>query len=139
MHRIVAPLLLVLFAVVVGACSSGTSPAAAVRTVEVVTTDQMRYEPAAFEFAVGDRVRFSVRNPGAVPHELFVGTAQEQATHETEMQAGHAMHDHANSVTVEPGKTDMLELTFARAGTLEIGCHIPGHWDAGMRGTITVK
>jgi uncharacterized cupredoxin-like copper-binding protein len=54
------------------------------------------------------------------------------------MQAGHSTHDHANSVSVEPGQTQTLELTFARAGTLEVGCHVPGHWDAGMRGTITV-
>ena len=52
---------------------------------------------------------------------------------------GPLAHDHANSVSVEPGQTKTLELTFARAGTLEVGCHVPGHWDAGMRGTITVR
>ena len=138
MHRTLTPLLPVLVALIVGACSSATS-AAPTRTVEVTTSDLMAYQPATFEFAVGDRVRFSVHNPGTVPHELFAGTADDQATHETEMQAGHTMHDHANSVTVDPGQTKTLDLTFARAGTLEIGCHIPGHWTAGMRETITVR
>ena len=54
------------------------------------------------------------------------------------MAAGHAMHDHANSITVDPGQTETLPLTFARAEHLEVGCHVPGHWDAGMKGTITV-
>src|SRR5215218_2151109 len=139
MHRTVTPILLLLALAVAAACSSGSASAAPTRTVVVTTSDLMAYEPAAFEFAVGDRVRFSVRNPGAVPHEFFVGTAEDQTTHEAEMAAGHSMHDHANSITIEPGETKTLDLTFARAGTLEIGCHVPGHWTAGMRGTITVR
>ena len=28
---------------------------------------------------------------------------------------------------------------FDTAGTFEIGCHQPGHWEAGMRATISVS
>ena len=132
--------LLIALVALVGACTGGggatTLPT---RTIDVITTDAMRYEPASYDFAVGDRVLFRVQNTGKLVHEFFVGTAADQATHETEMQAGHSMHNHANSVSVEPGQTQTLQLTFARAGTLEVGCHVAGHWDAGMRGTITVK
>ena len=123
------------------ACSSGgaASPPAATRTIQITMNDQMRFEPATFEVAVGETVRFDVRNDGQIVHEFYVGTADDQVAHEAEMAAGHATHDHTNSVNVDPGQTKPLELTFARAGTLEVGCHVPGHWPAGMRGTITVK
>jgi uncharacterized cupredoxin-like copper-binding protein len=123
------------------ACSGGgaASPPTAARTIQVSMSDQMRFEPANFEVAVGETVRFEVRNDGQIAHEFYVGTADDQVSHEAEMAAGHSTHDHTNSVSVDPGQTKPLELTFARAGTLEVGCHVPGHWPAGMRGTITVK
>jgi uncharacterized cupredoxin-like copper-binding protein len=122
------------------ACSGATTASpAAVRTIHVAMNDQMRFEPATFEVAVGETVRFEVKNVGQIVHEFYVGTPEDQAQHETEMAAGHATHDHQNSVSVDPGETKPLELTFAKAGTLEVGCHVPGHWPAGMRGTITVK
>ena len=131
--------LVLAFVALVGACSGGAAATPPARTVDVITTDTMRFEPAQYDFAVGDRVLFRVQNTGKVIHEFYVGTSADQATHETEMQAGAMAHDHANGVSVEPGQSKTLELTFARAGTLEVGCHVAGHWDAGMRGTITVK
>jgi uncharacterized cupredoxin-like copper-binding protein len=122
----------------VGGGASSPAPAAA-RTIEVTTTDEMRFEPADFQVAVGETVSFEVTNAGKVVHEFYVGTAEEQVAHEEEMKAGHSTHDHANSVSVDPGQTKSLVLTFARAGTLEVGCHVPGHWEAGMKGTITVR
>ena len=38
-----------------------------------------------------------------------------------------------DSITLEPGDTGELTRTFDEAGTLEIGCHQPGHHDAGMK------
>jgi uncharacterized cupredoxin-like copper-binding protein len=29
-------------------------------------------------------------------------------------------------------------VTFTQAGTFMYGCLVPGHWDAGMKGTIVV-
>lgn len=132
----------VLIAISLAACSSGgaaSAPSAGTRTVAVPTTDQMRFEPSAFEFADGETVIFEVTNVGKVQHEFYVGTPEEQLAHEEEMKAGHSMHGHENSISVEPGKTGTLRLTFARAGSLEVGCHEIGHWDAGMRATITVR
>lgn len=135
-----APLLLFAVVGLVACSSAGAAPSIVpTRTIQVTTTDQMRFEPADFEVSVGETVGFIVTNGGQVPHEFYVGTAEDQIAHEDEMVAGHSMHDHANSVTVDPGKTKTLVLTFARAGSLEVGCHVPGHWDAGMRGTITVR
>ena len=51
----------------------------------------------------------------------------------------HAMkHDDPNSVLVEPGKTAELTWVFSKAGSLEFACNIPGHYQAGMVGTLKV-
>jgi uncharacterized cupredoxin-like copper-binding protein len=42
-------------------------------------------------------------------------------------------------ITVQPGKTGRLTHTFDQPGTLEIGCHEPGHYAAGMKVKITVS
>lgn len=48
------------------------------------------------------------------------------------------MHDEPNAVSLQPGETKELTGTFTSAGELIYGCHEPGHYDAGMRGTLTV-
>jgi uncharacterized cupredoxin-like copper-binding protein len=53
---------------------------------------------------------------------------------------GHAMqHDDPNSVLVAPGKTAELTWTFSKATRLEFACNIPGHYQAGMVGKLTVS
>jgi uncharacterized cupredoxin-like copper-binding protein len=47
-------------------------------------------------------------------------------------------HDRANTVTVAAGETKELTWAFTEPGTVLIGCHQPGHYDAGMKGQITV-
>ena len=49
-------------------------------------------------------------------------------------------HDMANDggISVKPGKTGKLTMTFQQAGMLEIGCHEPGHYEAGMKATVNV-
>jgi uncharacterized cupredoxin-like copper-binding protein len=138
-RRAVPTFVLLVIVALAGCSGAPASPSVPTRTIAVTTTDEMRYEPDAFEVAAGETVAFAITNAGQVPHEFYVGTPEDQVLHEREMATGHSMHDHANSVTVEPGQSKDLVLTFARAGTLEVGCHVPGHWDAGMRGTITVR
>jgi len=40
---------------------------------------------------------------------------------------------------VNPGKDMDIIWKFTEAGTFEFGCLLPGHYDAGMKGTITVS
>jgi uncharacterized cupredoxin-like copper-binding protein len=40
---------------------------------------------------------------------------------------------------VEPGKTAELTWTFSKATRLEFACNIPGHYQAGMKGDLTVS
>ncbi|HVC35414.1 MAG TPA: heavy metal translocating P-type ATPase [Chloroflexota bacterium] len=124
--------------------SLGTNAASAApitRTVAISATDQLRFVPDAVTVHVGDTVAFQITNAGALPHEFVVGDAAVQQEHEQEMASGGgtAMADEsAFAVDVPAGQTARLVYTFDQPGTLYYGCHVPGHYAAGMRGTITV-
>lgn len=156
-NRARAAALTVLAASLLGACGSdpdsrpgpgsGSGSAAdadgdRVRTVEIEMVD-IAFEPETLRVARGERVRFRFRNEGEVTHDAFIGDAHAQADHEADMRAGgedgHA-HDDASepAVTVEPGRTRELTYTFDRAGRVEIGCHQPGHYAAGMKVAVEV-
>jgi uncharacterized cupredoxin-like copper-binding protein len=108
------------------------------RTIQVEATDTLRFAPDELTVAAGETIAFEIRNPGFVPHEFFVGTAAEQAEHEREMAAGAPMHAEPGQVDVPAGQTARLVYTFGQPGTREYGCHVPGHYAGGMRGTITI-
>lgn len=104
-------------------------------------SDEMRYRPDAFEFFAGETVRFEVTNVGQARHEFFVGDATAHEDHAAEMRemANDAMgHDEPGLLTLEAGETGTLDYAFADAGQLLIGCHEPGHYEAGMVADITV-
>lgn len=96
----------------------------------------------ALEVARGETLRFAFTNNGEVAHDAFIADNEGQADHEAEMRQsddGHrGDHDAENAVTVEPGDTGELIYAFEEAGTLKIGCHQPGHYDAGMAITVEV-
>lgn len=47
--------------------------------------------------------------------------------------------DDASGLTVAPGATEELTLTFDEPGETLAGCHIPGHYPAGMKAVITIS
>ena len=114
------------------------SPSAATRTVEVVTEDPYRFAPRALEVESGETVTFVVTNEGRHDHEFVLGDVQYQESHAEEMTAG-GMHHEGNAVTVAPGATEELTWTFPETGQVLYGCHVAGHYDAGMVGAIRVS
>lgn len=110
------------------------------RTVNVTALDTMRFDPSTFAVKSGETIRFVVTNKGKVPHEFVVGTAEEQKEHEQMMQKMPGMkHDDPNAITLAPGETKSLIWQFGRSANVEIGCHIPGHYPAGMVSKVTVS
>jgi uncharacterized cupredoxin-like copper-binding protein len=121
-----------------GSPPDAESDARALR-IAVTLTDALRIEPAAMDVPVGQPVTFVVTNVGAVPHEFVVGDEAAQQAHETTMQGRATMdHDDATGIGLAPGETKELTLTFAEPGELIAGCHIPGHYPAGMRAVLAV-
>jgi len=135
---------IVAFALVTVACGSGSDVGSGTeqdpRTIEVAALDAPAFDPSTIEVAAGETVRFVVTNTGDADHEFVVGDMEMQEM--AEEQAMEGMHGHAEgmaSLALEPGATAETEVTFEDAGELFYGCHLDGHYDAGMIGTITVK
>lgn len=121
---------------------AGAAPVAQVvgRTIEVSMTDGMRFTPDAIAVQAGETVRLRVSNEGQLPHELVIGSESELTAHRRQMQSGGA-HDHHGggaAITVAPGAVGELVVTYPVSGRLLIACFVPGHYEAGMRGTFDV-
>ncbi|MGQ0617564.1 MAG: cupredoxin domain-containing protein [Acidimicrobiia bacterium] len=118
----------------------------ATRTVVVDMVD-IAFGPETLEIDAGETVRFVFTNRGEVVHDAFIGDADAQAGHETEMRdaedaeehgGGHGEDEGTDAVTVEPGESEELTHTFEEAGAIEVGCHQPGHYEAGMKIAVEV-
>jgi len=115
-------------------------PAKASRTVEIEMSDAMRFTPAAITARKGETIRFVVKNSGKVKHEMVLGSIKELKEHAALMLKFPEMeHADPNQLGVEPGKTGEMIWQFTKAGKFEFACLQPGHFEAGMRGTIAVK
>lgn len=133
-------------ALVIAACSAGDGATGApvnstgeMRSVTATLNDDMTIELSDAEFAVGETVVFHVTNAGTIVHEFYLGDEEEQSHHAEEMADMGMSHDDPNGVAVDPGATEELEYTFADDGELLVGCHEPGHYEAGMAVTMAVS
>ena len=81
-----------------------------------------------------------MHNQGQVKHEFVLGTPAELKKHAALMAKFPQMeHDDPNAVSVEPGKTAEFAWTFAKSGSFDFACLVPGHFEAGMKGKINVR
>lgn len=109
------------------------------RTIEITMLDTMRFDPERIEVMTGETIRFEVSNPGQGPHEFVLGDEAFQIGHGAGMGSASALPpDEANSIGLAPGTSKDLLWTFGEPGTVLYGCHVPGHYDAGMVGTVEV-
>lgn len=112
------------------------------RVVEIDMED-IAFSVTELEFSVGERVRFVFENVGEAPHEAIIGDMHVQQEHEAEMAEGGGHHDGGHHgdlsmISLESGESGSFVHEFTEAGELWMGCHVPGHWDAGMSTRITV-
>ncbi len=116
------------------------APKDAKRIIRVGMADTMRFDPAELTIRRGETVRFVVRNHGKVLHEMVIGSMQELKAHAELMKKHPGMeHDEPYMAHVDPGKEQSITWQFTKAGEFYYGCLIPGHFEAGMVGRITVK
>lgn len=108
--------------------------------IRIRALDTLRFQPARITVRRGETVKFVITNTGTLTHEFVIGNAAVQAAHQQEMQAmpGMSMQRDVNAVALPPGATRELVWTFTRDGTVEYACHEPGHFAAGMVGTIDI-
>jgi uncharacterized cupredoxin-like copper-binding protein len=118
------------------------SPPPSVRIVEL-SMDGMRFTPERVEVRLHDTVRFMVSNPEDIPHEVFIGSEAEQLVH----RAAHAsiapqeqadVPHYGYGTYIPAWGTGQFEYRFDASDEVMIGCHLPGHWEAGMKALIVV-
>ena len=110
------------------------------RTVKVEMLDTMRFNPQSITVKQGETIKFIVKNSGKIKHEMVLGTEKELKEHAEVMKKNPEMeHDDANQITVQPGKSGEIIWQFTKAGKVNFACLQPGHYDAGMAGTVTVN
>lgn len=151
MHSRRALSVFLLVAMVGGAACASSKKATsggASRTIEVRALDSLRFEPSRIEVRSGESVRFRVTNAGKIRHEFVLGDDSVQREHEAGMSgSAHATGGHSPGMTmnaglavlsVNAGETREVSVTFDRAGTVLYGCHVTGHYGAGMVGQVVV-
>ncbi len=119
--------------------ATGASPSPPAPQERTVTLDvrYSRFTPAELDVRPGTTVRFVVQNADPIAHELIVGDQSVQDRHERGTEAHHG--DVPGEVSVAAGATATTTYTFSRPGRVLLGCHLPGHWDYGMRGVVSVR
>ena len=113
--------------------------AAVRRTITLRMTDDMRFTPRHIEVREGDTVRLRAENRGKVLHEIVLGTQATLEEHAEMMAKFPGMeHDEPYMAHVPVGQRGDIVWQFNRPGRFDFACLIPGHYQAGMTGTITV-
>lgn len=105
---------------------SQTAPAVAPVEVKVIATD-LKFNPPTIQAKVGQPVKIVLENKGLIEHDISFPTIQ------ADKPAA------SLKVLAKAGQTATLEFTPTAKGTFEYICTIPGHKEAGMKGTITVN
>lgn len=126
-------------------------PARVSKTV-IIEASEIKYDIEALKFKAGETIRFVLSNKGEQPHELTIGDekyqeiARQMMTHMAEMGMDLASPDHAalhapagNTVIVQVSETKEIVWTFAKPGSFEFSCNMPGHSEVGMKGPIIVN
>ena len=109
------------------------------RTITIEMSDNMRYSPENVMVNKGETIRFVVKNVGQVRHELSLGTPEELAEHLEQMKKHPEMeHDEPSKITLDPGKHGEIVWHFTQPGEVHFACLMPGHYEAGMKGKVTV-
>lgn len=114
-----------------GPGSEGFVPgtASSPRVVRIVATPQLRFVPDAVTVKQGETILFEVTTMGPIVHEFMVGPAADVAADTP-----------GTPEIAELGmmQTGSLSFTFDGPGPYAFACHVAGHYEAGMRGTINL-
>ncbi len=134
--------ILVVTGLLLAACGA-QGRATTTQTEVKIKLTEFGIQSSVTEFKTGVPYHFVVTNAGALPHEIMIMpplTADQMGMDMEKLDEMALMH--IGEDQLQAGATASFDYTFkeaAPAGTLEFACHIPGHYEAGMKLGITVK
>ncbi len=145
----------ILLMLLLAACAPQATPKAS--TVQV-KMGEFYFKPETIQLKAGQQVKIELVNEGKVEHEFMIGRevkmhegkpetfekdffAGIEVTHTEE--EGKFMNEPGHGTEVELEEGGKAALTFIvpadRKGEWEIGCFVPGHYEAGMKGKLVVE
>ncbi|PJR17445.1 cupredoxin domain-containing protein [Sinorhizobium meliloti] len=108
-------------------------------TMKETDDGQMIFAPSEFRVRQGETVRFTIKNAGEIEHEFVLDQQDKIMEHKAAMEKFPDMeHEDTNAIRLAPGKSGEIVWKFTNAGAFKIACLVPGHYDAGMHGDVTV-
>lgn len=113
--------------------------------VVLIEAGSVRYAPRVVRVVAGQPVVFRISNISALAHEALLGDEKEQKAHAKEMASMPGMSHKPDSYKAGEGFVEIkakgkgeIRTTFSKPGRTIIGCHLPGHYEGGMRLTVIV-
>ena len=104
------------------------------------TENGMIFKPDQLSFKAGQTIKIKLINKGEFEHEFVMDTMAAIVKHKAMMEDSPDMnHSDPNSLRLGPNEKGEILWTFSNAGTFEFACLIPGHYEAGMHGEISIK
>lgn len=101
---------------------------------------EMFFKPDPLRLKVGKPYKIQLKNVGEVKHELdaeaFFRTT---AIRKVQDAAVELKGPSFNEIEVFAGQQTDVYLIPTKAGTYEVACRIPGHYEAGMKATVVVE
>lgn len=99
------------------------------RVIRVLAGPGMGFAPATIVVQRGETITFQVTTMGPTAHEFMVGPADAVA----------ADKDGTPEIAdIAMMQTKSLTYHFGLDGPYAFACHVPGHYEAGMRGVIAI-
>ncbi|HKY49971.1 MAG TPA: cupredoxin domain-containing protein [Candidatus Limnocylindria bacterium] len=132
------------------ACSAPKTNPADGRMIEIVM-DEFTFSPRTVALKAGETVTLKFTNKGSLEHEFMAGRSPVPSQGYTDdwlKRAVPALADHTHPGEAHVGEGYRVSADWggrlklvvpSEPGTYEFGCFIAGHYEAGMKGTITVR
>lgn len=99
----------------------------------------MAFDPVSVTVKRGETVRLAFTNEGEYDHEFVMDTHEQVMDHKAGMERLSDMeHADLNAIRIGPQGKGEIVWTFTNPGQFDFACLIPGHYDLGMRGSLTV-
>ncbi len=118
--------------------ASGGTPEGAL----TVAASQLRFTPETVEVVAGQPVTLVLTNSDSLEHDFSVMEIPlegEAEAHGAEHDMSGMAEEPALHVAAQGGQSGALEFTPTQPGRYEFICTVPGHKEAGMRGTLVVR
>ena len=108
-------------------------------TMKETDDGKMLFTPAVFNVRKGQTVKIAIKNAGTVDHEFVLDQEDKILEHKKVMEKFPEMeHADANSIRLPAGQSGEIVWKFTTDGAFKFACLIPGHYEAGMRGDVSV-